>query len=212
MMDKKQSILYFLYSTPNIVGSILGICGLAFNFVMLALGAVFWWLILIVPALYLIGLLITPESPTYELQFRTGATADEIQAELAGLVKTIRGKVSEDILKKVESITTSILDILPRIVDINSADHNIYIIRQTALEYLPETLENYLNLPKAYANFHPVKDNKTAKQLLFEQLDLLDQQMQEIVEDFHRDDAQRLLAHGRFLEKKFNKSDLLAGV
>ena len=192
MMDSKQSILYFLYSTPNIVGSILGICGLAFYFVMLALGAVFWWLILIVPALYLIGLLITPESPTYELQFRTGATIDEIQAELESLVKTIRGKVHEDILKKVESITNSILDILPRIVDIHSSDHNIFIIRQTALEYLPEALENYLNLPKAFANFHPVKDNKTAKQLLIEQLDLLDQQMQEIVEDFHRDDAQRL--------------------
>ena len=51
----------------------------------------------------------------------------------------------------------------------------------------------------------------TAQQLLSEQLDLLDAKMREIVEDFHRDDAQQLLVHGRFLEKKFCKSDAWLG-
>lgn len=69
-----------------------------------------------------------------------------------------------------------------------------------------------MNLPSAYANLHPVKNGKTARQLLSEQLDLLDHSMQQIVEDIHRNDTQKLVVHGRFLEEKFRKDDLLAGI
>jgi hypothetical protein len=211
-MNKQQSLLLYVYSTPNIVGAILGIGGLLFFFVVLALGVFIWWLILIVPALYLIGLLVVPRSPQYVLRFHNEATTEEIRAGLNHLVETIQGNVPEEILNRVDSIKTSILEILPQIVNANSTDPNIYIIRQTALDYLPEALEYYLNLPPAYANYHHVKGNKTAKQLLLEQLDLLDQQMQEVAEDFHRQDTERLMAHGRFLEQKFSRHDLLAGV
>jgi len=206
-MDRKQRALLFLYSTPNIVGSILGILGL----VLLFLGVIgkFWFFIVL--GLYAIGALATPKSPTYDLRLRNQLTADEIREELENLVKSIRRKVSKDILAKVESIKDSILEILPNIVDVSSSDYNIYTIRQTALDYLPETLENYVNLPPAFRNLHPVKDGKTAKQLLVEQLDLLDQQMKEIAQDFYRNDTQRLMAHGRFLEKKFRKADLWFG-
>lgn len=206
-MDRKQHVLLFLYSTPNIVGSILGILGL----VLLFLGVIgkFWFFIVL--GLYAIGVLATPKSPTYDLRLRNQLTADEIREELENLVKSIRRKVSKDILAKVESIKDSILEILPNIVDVSSSDYNIYTIRQTALDYLPETLENYLNLPPAFRNLHPVKGGKTAKQLLVEQLDLLDQQMKEIAQDFYRNDTQRLMAHGRFLEEKFRKTDLWFG-
>ena len=36
--------------------------------------------------------------------------------------------------------------------------------------------------------------------------------MKEIVEDIHRDDAQKLVVHGRFLEDKFQDADLLFGL
>jgi hypothetical protein len=48
------------------------------------------------------------------------------------------------------------------------------------------------------------------RQLLGEQLDLLDTSMKQ--EDIHRNDTQKLVVHGRFLEDKFRKDDLLAGV
>jgi len=203
-MSRKQRALLFLYSTPNIVGSVLGIVGL----LLLAGGIIgrFWFVIVL--GLYVIGVLATPKSLTYELRLRNQLGADEVREELEGLVRTIRNKVPKEVLAKVKSIKNSILEILPYIVDIGSSDYNIYTIRQTALEYLPETLENYLNLPKAFANLHPVKDGKTAKQLLVEQLDLLDRQMKEIAQDFYRNDTQRLMAHGRFLEEKFQKTDL----
>jgi len=206
-MNTKQRVLLFLYSNPNIVGSSLGILGLILFFTGII--GQFW--LLIVVGLYGIGVLATPRSPAYDLRLRSQLTADEIREELENLVRSIRRQVSKEILAKVESIKGSILEILPYIVDVGSSDYNVYTIRQTALEYLPETLENYLNLPKAFRTLHPVKDGKTAKQLLAGQLDLLDQQMKEIAQDFYRNDTQRLMAHGRFLEQKFSKTDLWFG-
>jgi hypothetical protein len=203
-MDFRQRLLLYLYGTPNIVGSTLGILGLALFF--LGLIGNFWFVIVV--GLYLIGVLATPKSPTYELTFRNQMSAEEIRDELENLVRKIQDKVPKEVLDKVTSIKNSILEILPRITDISSSDFEIYTIRQTALEYLPETLQNYLNLPKAYAALHPVKDGKTAKQLLLEQLDMLDGEMKEIVDDFFRNDTQQLMAHGRFLNEKFGKSAL----
>lgn len=203
----RQRLLLFLYSTPNMVGSMLGLVGLVLFF-----GGIiksYWFFI--VAGLYAIGVLATPKSPTYDLRLKNQLSVEELRRALDELIQSIRDKVPQDILVKVQNITVSIQDILPRIADVNGGDYNIHIIRQTALEYLPETLQNYLNLPRAFARLHPLKDGKTAQQLLSEQLDLLDTKMQEIVKDFHHNDAQQLLVHGRFLEQKFRKSDVWLG-
>jgi hypothetical protein len=202
-MSTGKRILLFLYSTPNLVGSALGILGLLMFFSGL-IGS--YWLLIVV-GLYGIGVLATPKSPRYQLELHNQLTKDEIRDELEGLVRNIRKRVPKEIFEKVESIKDSILDILLHIVDLGSSDYSVYTIRQTALVYLPETLQNYINLPRAYANLHPVKDGKTAKQLLSEQLDVLDREMKDIAQDFYRDDTQRLLAHGRFLEEKFHKAE-----
>lgn len=206
-MNRKQFWL-FLYSTPNMVGSALGIVGLLLFFAGLIQD--FWFLIVV--GLYAVGLFVTPRNPQYELTVRHQLSVDELRQELETVVNTIRKHVPDDIYAKVLSIKASILAILPQIADINSANQNMHIIRQTVLDYLPQALQNYLNLPPAFANLHPVKNGKTARQLLGEQLDLLDKQMKEIVEDIHRDDAQKLIVHGRFLEDKFHDADLLFGL
>jgi hypothetical protein len=201
-MSRKQRILLYLYSTPNIVGAILGILGLLLYFIGL-IGS-YWFLIVV--GLYGIGVLATPKRSAVELKLRNELSLEEIRNELRGLVLKIKNRVPNEIYTKVISITNSILEILPKIVDLNSSDYNIYTIRQTALEYLPETLENYLKLPAAYAGLHPLKDGKAAKQLLIEQLDILDKEMKDIVQDFYNNDTNRLVAHGRFLEEKFKGS------
>ena len=142
------------------MGCGLGLLGLALFF----LGVIgkLWFLIVI--GLYGIGVLATPANPTYELRFKNQKTTEDIQRELEALVRKIRRRVSQEVLKKVVSIRDSILDMLPHIVDISSSDYAISTIRQTALDYLPETLENYLNLPPAFRQMHPVRDGKTSRQ------------------------------------------------
>jgi hypothetical protein len=212
-MTGKQRTLLFLYSNGNIVGSALGILGLLIFCVLSLMLGGSPLLLFIVPAMYVIGWLAAwlMESPAAELRLRHQLTAEEIREGLENLVNSIRNKVSGDILARVESIKDSILQILPNIIDLSSSDYNIYTIRQTALDYLPETLENYLKLPLAFRTLHPVQDGKTAEQLLLEQLNLLDQEMQEIVQDFYRNDTERLKAHGRFLEQKFRRTDMWFG-
>ena len=204
-MSNRQRILLYLYSNKNLVGSVLGLAGLLMYFT----GVIDRFWLLIVVGLYFIGVLATPRNPIYQLKLKNQITADEIRSELDDLIRKIRGKVPDIAFQKVESIKSSIMDILPYITDVESADYNVFTIRRTALDYLPETLENYLNLPPAYRNIHPVKDGKTAKQILIEQLDILDKEMKEISEYFYRDDTQKLLVHSRFLEEKFAKPDLL---
>jgi hypothetical protein len=126
---------------------------------------------------------------------------------------TVRKRVPPDIFKLVEHITQSIVTILPYLSNRGVGDQNVVTIQNTALDYLPQALQNYLKLPRAYAELHPVKDGKTAHQLLQEQLSLLDRAMDEIVTDALETDAQRLLVHGRFLQEKFQTPDdwLVAG-
>lgn len=199
---KPSPVLLFLYSTPNIVGSVLGLVGLGSYF----LGIVNQFWLLIVVGLYLIGVFVTPKNPTYDLQLRNQLTVEDIRAELEELIRKVRGKLPKDVLERVNSIKNSIVEVLPQIVDLGSSDYNIYLIQQTALDYLPSALQSYLNLPKAYANLQPVKDGKTAKQLLVEQLDLLDGEMKQVVQEVYANDTQQLIVHGRFLQDKFQKS------
>lgn len=202
-MTRKQ-LLLFLYSTPNIVGSLLGILGL----LLFAAGIIQQFWLLIVIGLYIVGVVVTPHNTQYEFVLRNELSMEELRAELENLLRLARTRVPDEIYQKLLSIQTSIVSILPQISDINSANYNIHVIRQTVFDYLPTALQNYLNLPPAFANIHPVKDGKTARQLLGEQLDLLDQEMKEIVTDMSRDDSQKLVVHGRFLQDKFSNADL----
>lgn len=202
--NKSQRIWLFLYSTPNIVASALGLFGLLLYFTGIINS--FWFYIVV--GLYAIGLIATPRNALVDLQLRNQLSVDALREDLEQLVRSVRHKIPEESFAKVESIKASILSILPSIIDVNSGDYNIYVIRQTALEYLPDALAYYLNLPPAYASLHPLREGKTARQLLLEQLDLLDVSMQQIVEDFNRNDTQKLIVHGRFLQEKFRKEDI----
>lgn len=205
-MNFSEKLWLYLYSNRNIAGSLLALGGLSLYFLNVIDS--YWYLI--VPGLYLAGALAFPQTSKDQLALKNQITADEIRKELNSLTFKIRRRVSKQILQRVKSIKESIFIILPYISDVNSSDPNVFVIRRTALEYLPKTLENYLKLPPAYAKFHPVRNGKTAEQILEEQLEILDREMKEIVIDHSKNDVQAMLAHGRFLEEKFNESELLS--
>lgn len=203
-MTSAQRFWAFFYSRPNLVGLVLAIFGSAL-----------WWYgllprfgLLIVVALYLIGLLVTPRNKQMEIDYRRKVTEAEIREELEKVARTTRRRAPREIYLKVDSIKDSILSILPQLMLVGEGERNLYTIRQTALEYLPEALQNYFNLPAQFANFYPLRNGKTARQLLGDQLDILDQEMKAIVADYAVNDMQKLLAHGRFLEQKFHQDEI----
>lgn len=199
-------LLLFLYSNRNLAGCLLALGGLALHFTGLL---EHYWLA-IVAGLYGIGYLAAPEPHEYVFSLSGELTAEAIGAQLAGMVKGLAGRVEPDVLDRVQHIRESIDLLLPRLLAQESVgDKSLYIVRQTALEYLPATLRTYLSLPVAFRRLHVVRDGKTAKALLLEQLDLLDAKMKEIVTSVAENDTQALLVNGRFLEEKFGKQGFL---
>ena len=195
----QRRLLLFLYGAPNIVGCLLGLGGLGLYFA----GLIHNYWLLIVVGLYLGGWLATPRRDQQELALSHALDHAALEASLNELIASIRRRVTVDILAKVEAIAATILEVLPRLGEFDGGSHNTHVIRQTALDYLPAALQNYLALPSAFARLHPLREGKTAHQILLEQLALLDGKMREIAADLHRRDSEQLLIHGRFLEDKF---------
>ena len=196
----------FLYSRRNIVGCLLALAGLALYFVGVV-GGLLWLPITI--GLYLIGVLLVPGER--ELMIQLGAAADSAQVRdgLDHLIRSLQGQVAADLIAKVVRIQASILRTLPAEgAEGDTADPNVYLIRQTALAYLPDAFTTYLKLPRAVAEQRPIADGRTPHDVLLGQLDLMDGRLASVADDMARHDSDALLANGRFLADKFGVSTL----
>jgi hypothetical protein len=188
------------------VGSVLALGGLALYFT----GVVNDLWPVVVGGLYVFGLLVTPRPKSIDLH---DFDPRDVDRALDRLVRNVRGKLPRDVQRRVESIVETIDGILPRSGRLARGSPELFILQRTARDYLPTALESYLNLPRAYATVHPLEDGKTARQVLEDQLDLLGEQMDQVADAVAKNDADRLMAHGRFLAERFGKSDLsLPGV
>lgn len=196
----------YLYSRRNIVGSLLALGGLALHFVGLVAGPI--WLPITI-GLYAIGALLVPGEKGLEVQLGAAQDAAEIRSGLERLLRSLRGRVADDLYARVQSIQGSILATLEvegRAGD--TVDPNVYLIRQTALSYLPEALSTYLRLPRVMAERRRVANGRTPHDVLLDQLDLMDRRLADVADDMARHDSDRLLANGRFLAEKFGTSAL----
>jgi hypothetical protein len=108
-----------------------------------------------------------------------------------------------DVQVKVEQIRRKV-DVLLGYADrFPPFSQDLYLVRQTASEYLPRTINAFLALPRDSAEKPLTAGGKTAHQELKGQLDLLDAKLDDIAQDLQRQDADRLLANRRFLEARF---------
>ena len=142
------------------------------------------------------------------IELSTGFDPNNVKRALDTQVRMITGKVSPEVMAKVLKIRQTILGILPRSGSLPPGSPELFIIERTATNYLPTTLQAYLDLPRAYATRHPVQGRKTPKDVLLDQLTLLETKMNEVADDVHRHDSDRLLANGRFLQERFGRSPL----
>jgi len=192
----------YLYSRKNLVG--LGLALIGIVLVLAHVIAGFWPLIVV--GLYAVGAILTPRRPAVEAspQFNP----NDVRQVLDRQISSMSGRLSPDVMAKVLSIRQIILGILPRSGNLPPGSPELYIVERTATDYLPTTLHLYLSLPGTYATQHQVQDGKTPKQLLLDQLGILESKMSEVAEDVQRNDADRLLTNGRFLEERFGRSTL----
>jgi hypothetical protein len=194
--------MLYLYSRKNIVACLLALGGLGLFFLGL-IGPVWPG---VVVGLYLIGALVTPSSRKWDLL--GGEAPSDLRAALNEQVSAVKGKVPDDVYQKVVAIQQTILSIIPKIDRLGPGSQDAFIVQKTATDYLPSTLQAYLNLPRAYATLHRLGDGRTASQVLMDQLTLLDQKLEEVADAVNKNDTDALLANGRFLEDRFGGSAL----
>jgi hypothetical protein len=205
----KLRLLLFLYGNANIAGCALALLGPALLFA----GVIGPGWLAITAGLYGVGWLLGwmgRRTPEIERQIEATLGMEQIMERLDLLVSRVAPHLGAEMNAHLASVRTSVAEVLPRLVGARSFDADLYTVRETVLRYLPETLANYVALPPVFRNSQPLKDGKTARALLSEQLLLLDTQMREIVANVAGADAQALLANGRFLEMKFKQPDFLA--
>jgi len=202
-------LMLFVYGNANIAGCALALAGPALLFAGL-IGP--GWLF-ITAGLYGVGWLLgrsLGSAPEIERRIEDSLTLEQTLEHLDTVVVRAQPHLTPDMRGHLDSVKSSVAEVLPRLVGTRGADADLYTVRETVLRYLPETLANYVALPPVFRTTHPLKDGKTARQLLAEQLALLDEKMREIVRNVASADAQALLSNGRFLEMKFCQPDFLA--
>ncbi len=202
-------LMLFAYGNANIAGCALALAGPALLFANL-IGP--GWLF-ITAGLYGAGWLLGHSlggAPDIERRIEDSLTLEQTLEHLDSLVASAQPHLTPEMRGHLDSVKTSVAEVLPRLVGGRSFDADLYTVRETVLRYLPETLANYVALPPVFRTTHALKDGKTARQLLADQLALLDEKMREIVANVAGADAQALLSNGRFLEMKFRQPDFLA--
>ncbi|MGZ6258953.1 MAG: hypothetical protein ACXWQ6_10810 [Candidatus Limnocylindrales bacterium] len=196
----------YLYSRRNIVASALALAGVALHLVGLVAGLE--WLPITV-GLYLIGALLVPAEQGLAIRLGAAQDASDVRGSLDRLLGQLRGKVADDLYAKVVSIQGSILATLAAEGESGDAtDPNVYLIRQTALAYLPEAFSTYLRMPRVMAERRAIADGRTPHDVLLDQLSLMDSRLAEVADDIARHDSDKLLANGRFIAEKFAVSSL----
>ncbi len=201
----------FFYGNANLAGLALALAGPALLFAGV-IGAGWGW---ITAGLYAAGLLLgrafTGSSPHFEQDLRQQWSAEDIRERIDALVVQARPLLTDEMQQHLENVRTAVHEVLPALANAGGYfDEGLFTVRETVTHYLPATLSHYAALPPMFRGTQAVQDGKTAKQLLAEQLALLDAQMQQVVANVAASDAQALLANGRFLKQKFEQPDFLA--
>ena len=158
--------------------------------------------IVLVIGFYLAGALAVRGNPKVH---RFGFDPMQVQRSLSEEIAAVAGRVPPAITIRIQRIELTIRsEILPRLDCLPLGAPELYLVERTARDFLPTAVETYLRLPGGYASSR----GATAYQVLVDQLELLEAQMRRVAEVVHRADMDRLLAHRRFLEDRFNRLDL----
>jgi hypothetical protein len=197
-------LLRYLYSDKNLAGCGAGLVGLALYFA----GVVDALWPLVVAALYAAGALLAPPAKPAVVDLHLGVDLDDLTETMRAQAGRLTGEVPPDVLAAVERVHDVVREIVARSEQLPAGSPSAFTVRQTVADYLPGALEPYLRLPRRYADRAALRDGRTAKGILLDQLTVLQTELNEVLEDLARGDTDRLLAHERFLADRFGRSEL----
>jgi hypothetical protein len=198
----------WLESGKNIVGSVLAVIAIILE-VTVGLGA--FWPVIVVAA-YAVGALLWPRD-RLNLTLALGETAsqDDLKAQLGSLRKTVStqsGRLGPEIVKPVSDLLDVLDEIVSKWDDLLVAPEQSHVVQQMIVDYLPTSLQTYLNIPPTYALTARVAGKKSAHDELLDQLTLLMSEATKIRAAVYSKDLDALGDQSRFLQDKFGRSSL----
>jgi hypothetical protein len=126
-------------------------------------------------------------------------TRGEVVAVLDRLIANVHGLVPEADVARVRRIRDTAAIALPATAGpLDLADHDTWQLRQICIDYLPGALEHFIALPADLAA-EPVLDGRSARQVLDEQLALIESRLDELAARSYLREAGGLLNHARFV-------------
>ena len=204
----RSGIGRWVASSKNILGSVLAVAALGAQ-VVFGLGPL-WPLV--VAASYGVGALVAPrDKVNLRLGLGAGATADELAEQLRLLRRSIKGEARR-LEDDANAVLLRILDNLDQIVarwgDLDAAPDQKHVVEQMIVDYLPTSLQTFLNLPRTFALSTRVEGKKTAHEELMDQLAILETESDRIRTALYTRDLDALSDQSRFLRDKFGRSEL----
>jgi hypothetical protein len=205
-------LVIILLSMSAVVGAVFGVLGGNWPWLLILAGAwMFWhsdgrhhrhgrnrhaWTPRTVPP-------TTTQSARVDQQPKRPAATKAAAAQLKAVPQP---ELPIDVQVKVEQIRRKVEVLLGFADRFPPFSKDLFLVRQTASEYLPRTINNYLALPPLAAERPLATGGQTPHQELKAQLDLLDAKLDDIASDLERQDVERLLANRQFLEERFGKA------
>jgi hypothetical protein len=195
-------------TNKNLTGSALAGAGVITQLFM-GLGP-FWPAV--IAGLYAVGALAAPpEKVNFTGALGSGTDLRKLKEDLTALDRSLlpnRSRLGQDACTKVESITGLLRDILDRGDALTGSPQQLTVVESTIRDYLPTSLQTYLNLPRTYAMSARQAGKKSAHEELLGQLDILEREAGKILDAVVENDSSALANQGRFLEDKFRASSL----
>lgn len=200
-----DGIRRFFRSRVHLAGATLALGGVLL-FLTGVIGGPMWWLAVV--ALYGTGAALGLWSESLKDAHvrhvvEDGLDVEAIRSALNQQFKAVNGRIPAPAMEPFLRIRKNVLELLPRVREFPPGSMELFTLQQTALDYLPNALDTYLQLPPAYARSSRVDGARTPVQVLVDDLTLLDQKMEQVRSEVRRQDTDRLLAHDRFLEDRF---------
>jgi hypothetical protein len=194
---RARTLLFYLYSTGNILGSLLAIAGLGLFF--LGIISDYWYLI--VAGLYAVGYRLAPKQVDIHLDIQL-AKEDEMKAA-EKLISHAIEHLSAPAADALNRVWVVLNDLMKRLDRFDPHDKLVHDIHRTATRHLPDLITPYLELPPAFARFHPLKDHKTARDLFIEQMNNLEKPLNQTLHHPLNQDIEKIRIQGVFLDKIF---------
>lgn len=200
-MSTKLRFLLFVYGNANLLGCALALAGP----LLLFAGVIDRGWLLITAGLYVAGYLLAPRPQQFEQGMLQRVSHEQTLERLDELVAEASPQLAAEQRQHLLAVRETVAEMLPRLTQGGLHSETVFTVRETVFSYLPQTLQNYLALPQAFRATHVLAEGKTPRQLLDEQLRLLDAKMRELLVNMVAQDAAALQANGLFLKNRFQQ-------